>query len=78
MATTTNNTSKAFRKGLREIRVKDAPDVRAAIFRILGVKTKQSFANYANGKMVNLDVDKARQIENLFLSYGVTEPWGLE
>lgn len=75
---TTNNPNKAFRKGLREIRVKDAPDVRAAIFKILGVKTKQSFTNYANGKMVNLDVDKARQIENLFLSYGVTEPWGLE
>ena len=74
----TNNPNKAFRKGLREIRVKDAPDVRAAIFKILGVKTKQSFTNYANGKMVNLDVDKARQIENLFLSYGVTEPWGLE
>jgi len=72
------NPNKAFRKGLREIRVKDAPDVRAAIFRILGVKTKQSFINYANGKMVNLDVDKARQIENLFLSYGVTEPWGIE
>ena len=72
------NPNKAFRKGLREIRVKDAPDVRAAIFRILGVKTKQSFTNYANGKMVNLDADKARQIENLFLSYGVTEPWGIE
>lgn len=72
------NPNKAFRKGLREIRVKDAPDVRAAIFRILGVKTKQSFTKYANGQMVNLDVDKARQIENLFLSYGVTEPWGIE
>ena len=73
----TINPNKAFRKGLREIKVKDAPDVRAAIFGILGVSTKQSFANYANGKMVNLDVDKARQIESLFASYGVTDCWGI-
>lgn len=74
---TTINARKAFRKGLREIKVKDAPDVRAAIFKILGVTTKQSFSNYANGKTVNLDVDKARQIEALFASYGVTDCWGI-
>ena len=77
MMTTTINARKAFRKGLREIKVKDAPDVRAAIFKILGVTTKQSFSNYANGKTVNLDVDKARQIEALFASYGVTDCWGI-
>lgn len=74
---TTINARKAFRKGLREIKVKDAPDVREAIFKILGVTTKQSFSNYANGKTVNLDVDKARQIEALFASYGVTDCWGI-
>ena len=73
----TINPSKAFRKGLREIRVKDVPEVRAAIYRILGITTKQSFGYYANGCMVNLDVDKARQIESLFASYGVTDCWGL-
>jgi hypothetical protein len=41
------------------------------------VNNKQSFYNYANGKMVNLDVDKARQIEALFASYGVTDCWGI-
>jgi len=74
---TSINTSKAFRKGLREIKVKDAGEVRDGILRILGVTTKQSFSNYANGKMVNLDVDKARQIEALFASYGVTDCWGI-
>ena len=74
---TTINTSKAFRKGLREIKVKDAPDVREAIFKILGVTTKQSFSNYANGKTVNLDVDKARRTEALFATFGVSDCWGI-
>lgn len=74
---TSINASKAFRKGLREIKVKDAGEVRDGILRILGVTTKQSFLNYANGKTVNLDVDKARQIEALFASYGVTDCWGI-
>ena len=73
----TNNPNKAFRKGLREIKVKDESEVRTAILGILGVTTKQSFANYANGKTVNLDVDKARRIEALFASYGVYDCWGL-
>lgn len=74
---TSINTSKAFRKGLREIKVKDATEVQAAIIRILGVNNRQSYYNYANGKTVNLDVDKARQIEALFASYGVTDCWGI-
>ena len=74
---TSINTSKAFRKGLREIKVKDAGEVRDGIMRILGVTTKQSLYNYANGKTVNPDVDKARQIEALFASYGVTDCWGI-
>lgn len=74
-----NNTvsdSRAFLKGLREIKVKDAPEVRRAIFRILGVRSKQAFTYYAKGKAANLDVLKANQIETLFASYGVTDCWG--
>lgn len=69
-------TSKAFMKGLREIKVKDAAEVRESIREILGVSTLQSLRNYANGRTVNLDVDKARQIEALFASYGVNDCWG--
>ena len=68
--------SRAFMKGLREIRVKDVQEVREAIYGILGAKSKQSFAYYAKGKAARLDVLKARQIESLFASYGVTDPWG--
>ena len=75
--TITPNPAKAFQRGLRELKVKDVPEVRDALMPILGVGTLQSLRNYANGLVQNLDVDKARQIEALFASYGVTNPWGL-
>lgn len=68
---------KAFQRGLREIKVKDLPEVREAVKDILGVKTDQSFRNYAGGKVATLDINKAMQIAALFESYGVTNPWGL-
>ena len=71
------NPEKAFKKGLSEIKMKDLPEVREALYKILRVTTPQSFRNYASGKVQNLDVDKARQIDALFASYGVTNPWGL-
>lgn len=74
---TTAAPGKAFKKGLDELKVKDLPDVKLALFRILGITTMQSFRNYSNGKVQNLDVDKAKQIEALFASYGISNPWGL-
>ena len=71
------NPEKAFKKGLSELKVKDLPAVREELYRILRITTAQSFRNYASGKVSTLDVEKARQIEALFASYGVTEPWGL-
>lgn len=68
---------KAFQRGLREIKVKDLPEIREAAKDILGVKTDQSFRNYARGRVSTLDVNKAMQIAALFESYGVTNPWGL-
>lgn len=75
--TSTINPARAFKKGLSELKVKDVPAVRARLARILGVTTNVSINNYANGKVQTLDVDKARQIEALFASYGVASPWGL-
>jgi|GEM_PF-1939949 len=74
---TKKNPEKAFQKGLSELKVRDLPEVREALYRILRVTTPQGFRNYANGLIQNLDVDKARQIEALFASYGVSNPWGL-
>lgn len=68
--------TKAFRKGLSELRVKDVPVVKAGLLEILGVNSKQSFIRYADGKVANLDVEKARRIEALFAEYGVSNCWG--
>ena len=76
MTNTTTTFTRSFRKGLAELRVKDVPAVKAAIYNILGVTTKQSFIRYASGRATTLDVDKARRIEELFIKYGVNEPWG--
>lgn len=74
---TVNNPDKAFTKGLSEIKVKDLPVVREALYAILKISTPQHLRNYAKGKVQNLDIDKARQIEALFASFGVVNPWGL-
>lgn len=76
-STRPTNPEKAFRKGLSELRGKDLPAAREALYRILGITTSASFNNYASGRTKNLDVDKARQIEGLFAAYGVASPWGL-
>ena len=68
--------SRAFRKGLAELRVKDVQPATSDICAVLGVNTKQGFAYYADGKAKNLDIDKARRIEQIFAAYGVTAPWG--
>ena len=70
------NEKRAFAKGLKELRVKDVPVVKAGIMDILGVGTRHSFVRYADGRAETLDVDKARRIEELFASFGVTDPWG--
>lgn len=74
---TKKNPEKAFQKGLSELKVKDLPEVREALYRILRVTTPQGFRNYANGKVKSLDVEKSRQVEALFAGYGITNPWGL-
>jgi hypothetical protein len=74
--TKTQTTTRAFRKGLSEVRVKDVPAVKAEIMDILGVTTKQSFIRYADGKVANLDVEKARRIEAVFARYGIENCWG--
>jgi len=74
--TTIPKISRAFRKGLGELRVKDVQPATSAICAVLGVKTKQAFAYYADGKAKTLDIDKARKIDEIFASYGVTNPWG--
>ncbi len=67
--------SRAFRKGLQQLRVMDAQAARKEIMGVLGVTTKQSFQRYANGK-ATLDVVKAARIAAVFSKYGIPDCWG--
>ena len=76
MKATTTTPSRAFDKGLRELRVKDVNAARAEIMAALGVNTAQSLRNYARGLKKTLDVEKAAAIAAIFARYGVADPWG--
>lgn len=79
MNTTDNSNTinaRAFRKGLRELRVADVPAVKERIKAVLGIKTKQSLTRYASGK-ATLDVVKAARIADIFAEYGVADCWGI-
>lgn len=67
--------TKAFRKGLREVKVGDVDAVREGLKNALGVTTRQSLAAYADGKRI-LDVETAARIEAVFADYGVSACWG--
>lgn len=68
---------RAFRKGLREIRIKDKAAVYQGIMAILGVSTTASLYNYASGKTRSLYSHEEKEIERLFAEYGVADCWGL-
>ena len=76
MKARTTTPSRAFDKGLRELRVKDVNAARAEIMAALGVNTAQSLRNYARGLKKSLDVEKAANIAAIFARYGVADPWG--
>lgn len=67
--------TKAFAKGLREIKVKDNNSVRAELKEALRITTRQSLAAYASG-LRTLDVTTAARIEAIFKKYGITNCWG--
>ena len=67
--------TKAFAKGLREIKVKDNNAVRAELKEALGVKTRQSLAAYAAGLRTR-DRTTAALIEGICKKYGITNWWG--
>ncbi|MBO8467192.1 MAG: hypothetical protein IAB99_05445 [Bacteroidetes bacterium] len=69
-------TEKAFRKGLRNLKVKDYMEVKDRIYDILGVSARQTFAAYADGKR-QLDIDKYKSIDMLFKEHGVNDCWGV-
>lgn len=78
--TNTNNKptgTRAFQRGLRQLRICDERAAKQEIRNILGVTTNQMLLNYAKGRTATLDVGKALAIQEVFKRYGVTDCWGL-
>lgn len=73
--TNQSTNTKAFLKGLRELRVKDVDAARADIMAALEINNPVSFRNYSKG-LTTLDVAKAARIQEIFAKYGVRDPWG--
>ena len=72
----TPNPTKAFLKGLRELRVMDVESCKADIMAALEINNPVSFRNYSRG-LNGLDVDKFARIQAVFAKYGVKDPWGI-
>lgn len=65
----------SFRKGLRELKVKDYPDAKAKIMEAIGINNRTSFSSYADGK-TQMKVDQYKAVEAVFASYGIRNCWG--
>ncbi|MBR1680918.1 hypothetical protein IJ707_03910 [bacterium] len=70
------NFGKGFGNGLGNFgyQTEEYKQIREKIKRILKVKSNYQFRQYVLGKMV-MDVNEARQVEELFKSYGIEHPW---
>lgn len=67
----------SFKKGYNQLAVKDAPEVREKIMKVLGLKNRATFYSRMNGA-VEPRVSEAQAIEAIFLEYNITEVWGDE
>lgn len=70
-----NPISTSFRRGLSMLRVYQVPKAVEELKAAIGVKNRQAFEHYANGK-VNLKVDKWNKVLAVFKSYGIDAPFG--
>lgn len=69
------STEKSFRKGLRELRVREVQEVKAELYAVLGINNRISFAAYADGKQM-LPIEKYMGIERVFKAHGIDDCWG--
>jgi len=73
--TEVSRTEKAFRKGLRELRVREVQEVKAELYAVLGINNRTSFVAYADGRQ-SLPVEKYMGIERVFRAHGIEDCWG--
>lgn len=73
----TKTTEFSFRKGWLQVRHNDADELKSKIMGALGIKTNKGFKDRLNG-YVEPKVSEAKNIEDIFAHYGITEIWGTE
>lgn len=66
---------KAFRKGLNEARNKDLHAIDEEIKAVLGIRSRQQYAKYKDGRM-SLSVDEYDEIKKIFRARGISQPFG--
>lgn len=66
---------KAFRKGLQEARAKDLQAINEEIKAVLGIRSRQQYAKYKDGRM-SLSVDEYDEIKKIFRARGINQPFG--
>ena len=66
---------KAFRKGLQEARTKDLHTIDEEIKAVLGIRSRQQYAKYKDGRM-SLSVDEYDEIKKIFKARGISQPFG--
>lgn len=66
---------KAFRKGLQEARAKDLQAINEEIKAVLGIRSRQQYAKYKDGRM-SLSVDEYDEIKKIFRARGISQPFG--
>lgn len=64
----------SFKKGWSQIRQKDMDEVRGKIMKALNILSKPSFYNRLNGS-VEPKISEAKDIEQIFNEFGITEIW---
>ena len=69
--------AQGFRKGLLQIRMGDFKQAREDLMEALGVRNRNSLAEYASGRQ-EMKVTQAEAVESVFNRYGVTKNiWGV-
>lgn len=69
--------AEGFRRGLMQVRMGDFAQVREELMAALGVRNRNSLADYASGRQ-EMKVTQAEAVEGVFNRYGVTSNiWGV-
>ncbi len=68
-------TENSFKRGYQQLRLCDVNTVRTAIYAILRINNRTSFAKYMNGER-DIHPQARTEIESIFAQHGIDSVWG--